>query len=229
MQKTFREIIGKQIPMKFFIVATAFTVFLGVYGLWMRTHAGTVIIHSPAYGSQVFINGRLVGTLREAPSAIRLSEQTGKHNIIVSKEGYWPWMEDVEIKKHEATEIHPFIVPQNAPLESIPQFLHSEETNPEYAKIAPLFENQGMNDEMKLLAGNTRIKEITHADYFPGRADVLLIAAKDGIFAIGTEKSEHPNFQPVYKGAHLSFAKVEDGTLYIKDGDVIFRIKNFTP
>jgi hypothetical protein len=228
MQTTLRKIIEEQISIKSLIIVVAFIALFVGYGLWTTTDTGTLIINSPAYGSQVFVDEHIVGLLKEPPDSMRLPEPSGKHSVIVSKDGYWPWTEDIEIKKHETTEIHPFIIPQKVAMESIPRLTFSNgatSANPDYAEALALFENLTTSDEIKPLAEATRIENITHADYAPGRTDVLLIAAKDGIFAVGVEKDDRPNFQPVYKGTSPSFVKAKDGTLYIKDGDSIFRVK----
>lgn len=229
MQKTFREVIEEQIPMKSLVIVIMFiTLFVG-YGLWTTAHTGTLVVNSPAYGSRVFVDQHLAGTLKEAPDSVHLSEQAGKHNVIVSKEGYWPWTQDIEIKKNETTELHPFIIPQKVATDRVVRLVMSNgvtSIDPEYAKIAALFENLAISDEIKPLVEATHILNVSYADYAPGRTDVLLVATSDGIYAVGIEKSEHPNFQPVYKGTNLSFVKAKDNTLYIKDGDAIFHTKN---
>lgn len=229
MQKTFREVIEEQIPMKSLIIVVVFiTLFVG-YGLWTAAHTGTLVVNSPAYGSRVFVDQHLAGTLKAAPDNLHLSEQAGKHNVIVSKEGYWPWAQDIEIKKNETTELHPFVIPQKVATDRVVRLVMSNgvtSVDPDYAKIAALFENLAISDEIKPLVEATHIQNVSYANYAPGRTDVLLVAATDGIYAVGIEKSEHPNFQPVYKGENPLFAKTKDNTLYIKEGDAIFRVTN---
>lgn len=230
MQKTFLEVIEEQIPMKSLIIVVVFIALFVGYGLWVSTHTGTLVVDSPAYGSRVFVDQHLAGTLKEAPDNLHLSEQTGKHNVIVSKESYWPWTQDIEIKKNETTELHPFVIPQKVATDRVVRLLMSNgvtSIDPEYAKIAVLFQNLTTNEEINPLVEAAHIQNVSYADYAPGRTDVLLVATNDGIYAVGVEKGEHPNFQPVYKGVHPSFAKAQDGILYIKDGDAIFHVKNF--
>jgi hypothetical protein len=231
MQKTFREVIEEQIPVKSLVTIIMFIALFVGYGLWTMAHTGTLVVNSPTYGSQVFVDQHLAGTLKEAPDNLRLSEQTGKHSVIVSKEGYWPWAQDIEIKKNETTELHPFVVPQKVATDRVVRLAFSNGVtgiDPDYAKIAALFENLTVRDEIKPLAETTRIQNVSYADYAPGRTDVLLVATNDGVYAVGVEKSEHPNFQPVYKGENPLFVKASDNTLYIKDGDAIFHVKNLT-
>lgn len=228
MQTSLREIIEEQLPVKSLIVVIVAIVLVAGYGLFTTTNTGTLVIDSPVYGAQVFVDEHPAGTLHEPPDSLHLSEAPGKHNIIVSKEGYWPWSESVEVKKHETVELHPFIVPQNIGLESMSRTVFSTESkDSDYARALVLFKEQTISDEIRPLVEATRIQGVTYADYAPGRTDVILLATKDGIYAVGVEKSDHPNFQPVYKSRNPSFAKAKDGTLYIKDDDTIFRAKGF--
>lgn len=231
MQKTFREVIEEQIPIKSLIVVIVFIVLFVSYGLWTSTHTGTLVVNSPAYGSRVFVDQHLSGTLKETPDSVHLSEQAGKHNVMVSKEGYWPWAQDIEIKKNETTELHPFVIPQKVATDRVVRLVMSNgvtSIDPEYTKIAALFENLAISDEIQPLVEATHILNVSYADYAPGRTDVLLVATIDGIYAVGVEKSDHPNFQPIYKGENPSFVKTKDSALYIKDGDTIFHVKNLT-
>lgn len=228
MQSTLREVIQEQIPPRILIPILLLVALFSGYALFTTTDTGTLVVDSPIYGAQLFVDRHAAGVLRELPDTMRLAESSGKHNVIVAKDGYWPWTTDFEIKKHETVTLHPFLIPQRVPMESIPRFLNdAAKTNPDYEHVLSLFADLKMSDEIERLAEATRIQNITFADYAPGRTDVLLIATPDGIFAIGIEKNEHPNFQPVYKGENPLFMKTTDSTLYIKDGDSIFRVKNF--
>ncbi len=230
MQKTLPEIINEQIPLKTLAVILAVIALFAGYGIFTTINTGTIVVYSPAYNTEVFIDGHAVGASNEASSTLRFSETAGKHSVIVSKEGYFPWTEDVKITKHGTAELHPFIVPKNVPMENIPRSIISDGAtgmNPEYEKIAPLFSALKTSEEIEPLVAATRIQGVTHADYFPGRTDVLLIATADGIYAVGIEKDDRPNFQPVYKGTNPLFLKSPEGTIYIKEGDSILRTKGF--
>lgn len=228
MQSTFREVIQEQIPPRILIPLLLIVALFSGYALFTTTDTGTLVVDSPIYGAQLFVDRHAAGVLRELPDTMRLAESSGKHNVIVAKDGYWPWTTDFEIKKHETVTLHPFLIPQRVPMESIPHFLdNATKVNPDYEQAVGLFKDLKMNDEIAQLAEATRIQDVAFADYAPNRTDVLLIAAKNAIFAIGIEKNEHPNFQPVYKGENPLFMKTTDSTLYIKDGDSIFRVKNF--
>lgn len=65
--------------------------------------------------------------------------------------------------------------------------------------------------------------KIRNFDFYPGREDVILLAVQTGVYAIEIDTRKAQNFQPVYKGADPKFI-VSGNTLYIKDGDNIFRV-----
>jgi hypothetical protein len=229
MKTTLREIIEEQMPVRSLIMVIVFIALIAGYGLWTTTDTGTLVVDSPLYEARVFVDEHSAGVLRDAPNSLRLSERAGTHTVIVSKNGYWPWTETVEIKKHETTELHPFLVPQKVSMESVTRLVFANGAtgvNPEYTEAANLIENANISDEVLPLVEATRIEGVTHADFAPGRTDVIIIAAKDGIFAVGVEKDERPNFQPIYKGENPSFVKTKDNALYIKDGDSISLIRN---
>lgn len=230
MSKTLPEIINEQIPLKALLSILAIVALFAGYGIFTTINTGTIVVHSPAYNTRVFIDGHEAGTSQEASTTLRFSETAGKHSVIVSKEDFWPWTEDVTLERHGTMELYPFIIPKNVAMESVPRLSVSNDVtgiNPEYAKILPLFDSLAISEEVAPLAAATRIQEVAFADYAPGRTDVLLIAIPDGIYAIGIEKDDHPNFQPVYKGKNPLFIKAADNTIYIKEGDSILRTKGF--
>lgn len=230
MSKTLPEIIGEQIPIKVLLFILFIIALVAGYGVFTTINTGKIIIHSPAYNTQVFIDQHPIGNANEASTILRFSETAGKHNIIVSKEGYWPWTEDIVLEKHGTVEVRPFIIPKDVAMESVPRSSVSDDKtaiNPEYAKIFPLFDSLEMSDEIAPLVAATRIQGVAFADYLPGRTDVLLIAIPDGIYAVGVETDDRPNFQPVYKGKDPLFIKTPDNTIYIKEGNSLLRAKGF--
>ncbi len=67
------------------------------------------------------------------------------------------------------------------------------------------------------------IVPIRSFDFYPGRDDVLLVAVRDGIFAIEIDTRKTQNFQPIYRGVAPDFRFGDIGFI-IKDGDMIARI-----
>lgn len=61
-------------------------------------------------------------------------------------------------------------------------------------------------------------------DFYPGRADVIILAMENGVFALEIDATGTQNFQPIYKGAKPSFIVSEFGTLLVEDGGHLFEV-----
>lgn len=67
----------------------------------------------------------------------------------------------------------------------------------------------------------TPIKEYA---FYPGREDVILVATRNGIFAIEIDARKSQNFQPIYRGSAPSFV-AEGRIIYIKEGSNILKFR----
>lgn len=67
------------------------------------------------------------------------------------------------------------------------------------------------------------VMPIRSFDFYPGRDDVMLIAAQDILFAVEIDTRKIQNFQPIYKGTNPDFRWSNRG-LIVKDGETIFRL-----
>lgn len=67
------------------------------------------------------------------------------------------------------------------------------------------------------------VMPIRSFDFYPGRDDVMLIAAQNVIFAVEIDTRKIQNFQPIYKGTSPDFRWSNRG-LVVKDGETIFRL-----
>lgn len=65
---------------------------------------------------------------------------------------------------------------------------------------------------------------IRSLDFYPGRADVLIIAMDNGVYALDIDKTGTQNFQPIYKGSAPSFILSDSGALLIEDGGHLFEV-----
>ncbi len=64
-----------------------------------------------------------------------LSLLTGTHTILISREGYWPWLKTVELEEKEIAELNPFFFKENPETEIILG------DNPEYDALVALIKN----------------------------------------------------------------------------------------
>jgi len=227
MQLTLKEIIKEQVPPQIIIVA-AFVVMITIgYGAWSEETSGNFTVTSPLYSTEVFVDTGRAGTLKTPGEKMTFTYPEGKHTVIVSRGGYWPWKRDLSIAAKQTVAIAPFLVRQEIKPEVIAQFSVSGGTaaeSAEYAKTLALFTDLKISDEITTLISASSLKNVRAADYFPGRKDVLLVAVQDGVFAVDAVQNNPRNFQPIYKGNSPIFIKTANGILLIKDGGSLFRI-----
>ena len=139
--------------------------------------------------------------------------KNGIHTVIISKEGYWPWIKNTDIAKKQTIEITPFFIPKNTS-----GFLIGEK-DPEYTSILSLFQkNTLVAEAYSRIANDTDLKSKTEAiDFYKNRTDVVIIALANGVFALGIEDDNIQNLQPIYKGKNPVFVKKDDNSIYILD------------
>ena len=65
---------------------------------------------------------------------------------------------------------------------------------------------------------------IRNLAFLPGRNDVIIFSAQNGIFALELDKRGTQNFEPLYLGTTPQFAEGENATLIVKDERVLFLI-----
>ena len=227
MQRTFKELVKEQVPPQAVIVA-AFAAMIAIgYGVWSSETSGDFTVTAPLYGTVVYVDSGVAGTLKNPGDKMTFTYPAGKHTIIVSRGGYLPWEKDLNIVAKKTAVLTPFLVREEIKPESIPQSTFENgavSQNKDYADALALFAGLSIPNEILPLASSTTLKDIRAADYYPGRKDVLLVAAKDGVFAVDAVQNDPRNFQPIYKGISPIFVKTANDVIFIKDGDSIFRI-----
>lgn len=65
----------------------------------------------------------------------------------------------------------------------------------------------------------TADSEIENTDFYANRSDVIMIAIKDGIYAIELDATGVQNFQPLYVGIGPRFLKESSESFLVLDGD----------
>jgi hypothetical protein len=227
MKLTIKELIKEQVPPQAIII-TAFVAMCVIgYGIWSSETSGDFTVTAPLYSTEVFVDTTHAGTLKNPGDKMTFTYPAGKHTVIVSRAGYVPWQKNLNIVAKQTAVLSPFLVREDIVPERITQMTFSNGTisvNTDYADAVALFSKLSIASELVPLISATAIKDVRAADYYPGRKDVLLIAARDGIFAVDAVQNDPRNFQPIYKGTSPVFAKSANGVIFIKDGDAIFRI-----
>ncbi|MFA5830654.1 MAG: hypothetical protein WC878_02375 [Candidatus Paceibacterota bacterium] len=227
MKLTLKELVKEQVPPQAIIVAAFVAMCVIGYGIWSSETSGSFTVTAPLYSTEVFVDTTHAGTLKNPGDTMTFTYASGRHTVIVSRAGYVPWQKNLDIVPKQTVALSPFLVREEIAPEQITPMSFSNGTisiNADYAEAAALFSKLSIANDIVPLVASTSIKDVRSADYYPGRKDVLLIAARDGIFAVDAIQNDPRNFQPVYKGTSPIFVKTANGVIFIKDGDDIFRI-----
>jgi len=198
------------------------------YGLWSKDQGSEIVVAPPLPGTQVFINGELEGRTGTLKLEVKSRLPGGQYAVLVSKEGHWPWMKNISLGVNEKKTVRPFTLPRDVKKARIEKLAPKEgggasAANPEYARINALFEKTTIREDAAPLLPRTGIEDVKSADFYEDRDDVLIVAAKEHVFAIEIAPGDPANFQPLYTGTDPYFVR-EDSFLYIKDGDLLYAI-----
>jgi hypothetical protein len=213
------------------MITVIFVVMLAIgYGIWSEETSGTIVLFAPVYGTEMFVDGKLAGLSEEAGQKMSYNYSEGKHSVIVSHEGFWPWKKDLSLAAKTTITLKPFIVRKEVKPSEIPRSSYDAGTmtiNQDYTDAMTKFNDLSIKEEFKKPLLSTGIGKARSVDYYPGRTDVLLVAVNNGIFAVETGTTTPRNFEPVFEGKEPVFIKDDNNVLIIKDGDSLYRLFGF--
>ncbi|MBU4536492.1 hypothetical protein KJ603_00445 [Patescibacteria group bacterium] len=158
---------------------------------------------------------------KDSKNSINPEFKVGKgiHNVIVHKEGYWPWTKEIQILGETTLKLNPFFVPQNTS-----GFMIGK-TDSEYWTIWSLFKKDLISPEALSKISTIEIKDqITAIDFYKNREDVIIMSLADGVYALGVDYQTEQNLQPIYKGKNPLFVKKDDNSIYILDGGNLMEV-----
>jgi len=173
---------------------------------------GTLQIQSLDENLIIFIDNQRELAQQDINPSFDLRE--GEHTIVVSKDRFWPWIKDVNIKKHTTSKVQPFFIPQNT------SGLLIGEIDSEYTRIISLFQKDltATSTLANIPDENLSFKEsITAIDYYKNRQDVVIISSGDGVYALEIISDNIQNFQPIYRGKNPVFVKKDSSSIYVLD------------
>jgi len=196
--------------------------------------SSTIEIQSAPTGTTVLIDSKLSGQILKDNSLKIKSIKPGKHTLIVTSNGYWPWVKEIHTKPGESIQITPLFISK----EFIGKIVENEDipANLDFtnAKVETDLYNIWADGATILMRESTSTKPVAvfTADYpvraialYPNRTDTLIIAAGDLIFSLDIDKADPRNFLPIYKSTHPTFAiSEENGTIFVQDEDKIFKL-----
>jgi len=246
---------------------------------WNFIETGGLYVGTDKAGAEIYVNDTLEKTTNILQNGVFLQGlKPKKYNIVVAKEGCWPWTKNLDVKAHLVTEARSF----NVPYEVRGRILKPEDVSnlgySEYEDAFNLFNLQkttskktatttvatttmeviSKNDKQKIyvedgnkiwaewlgeeksipyyfcdqenkcsnkilvLDSRTPVKKV---DFFPGRRDIIIYAAANGVFVTELDGRSGRMVQPVYKGKSPSFSLPQAGSgLYIFDDNHLIKI-----
>lgn len=114
----FRSAIGTGIFT--FVVALFIVGFLSYSGYWFGdgfriVKTGSIALLELQDGVSVFVDNRRHGYRDQTdPGSVVIKRTTpGVHSVLVAKDGFWPWLKDVQISKDTEITLTPFLVKRN--------------------------------------------------------------------------------------------------------------------
>ena len=106
------------------------------------TKTGGVYAFSPENGSAVYINGKFkkeTGVIRNGLFVQNLKPD--EYDILIAKEGFWPWQKTIKIKPELVLEVRAMLVKKNLEGETLVRGPFKEIYYSPYQKIIALHEN----------------------------------------------------------------------------------------
>jgi hypothetical protein len=150
---------------------------------------GGIYIYSPVSGSIIYLNNKKkknTNILRKDLFIQNLKPNT--YNILVAKDGYWPWAKEVNVEEKHVSEAIAFLVPKEPDGEVIPKTIKEYPkdgnatgtpkitSNPIYDNVIKLFTNK------KGVSSATKDNTASSTTIRSGRNRVELWKEEDTIF-----------------------------------------------
>ncbi len=204
---------------------------------------GRLEVALPLAGTSVFVDSsqKITTTKDNETVFVFLSPKT--HQIIVSKEGYFPWKKDVKVDSKKSVEIKPLVVPSNASGQIITS------VDPDYWSIrnkimidplptlsSPKTSEDGStkiwvdDNGISAMVGSTTVSvlktdsAIRNISFYKNRNDAIIFSTVDGIFVIEIDNKGGQNFMPIYKGVRPSFIEADPAFIYVLDGENLMQV-----
>lgn len=205
---------------------------------------GILEITLPLKNTVVYSDDKKLTTTAADNQTVVIPLSVKTHDIIIGREGYFPWMAQAAIQSEEKTTLHPIFVTQNTTGQIItqkdPQYwkIRAEVTNTKLpTEATPKIANGvsvWVKDNTIYLKENDIVKKIItpkdtvrSLDFYKDRTDVIIFASDAGVYAMDAVENATDkvvNFFPLYKGAKPIFEKTDNSFLYVLDGENLMMV-----
>ncbi|MCR4330631.1 MAG: PEGA domain-containing protein, partial [Patescibacteria group bacterium] len=140
----------------FFIIIPVVTLYTSGYRIgkgFQLVETGGIYIYSPEAGADIYVDNKKKKTTNIFQKELFLQDLTpGTYVVYITKDGFWPWLKEVEVEERKVTTTIAFLVPKEPKGEVIPRILSSDpalstttpttegKLNPEYMDVVDLFQ-----------------------------------------------------------------------------------------
>jgi hypothetical protein len=225
-------------------------IFIVLYSLGFRFagglkigKVGKVSITAPLINTSVYVDKSTKLTTKKDNETLTLKLSPKKHSIIVSRESYYPWKKDFEVKSGSVTKIEPLYVSQN------PSGSMIGTLDPEYWSIVnsirgnkmPTTEKPKVSSDGKVSVwvndgtifaktGDKEIEvtnistEVKNVDFYKNRSDAIIFSTTIGVYVIEIDATGGQNFMPIYKGQNPYFIANDPNYIYVQDGNTLMQV-----
>ena len=174
---------------------------------------------------------------------VEIALSPGGHQIIVTRDGYYPWIKKIEMPSGGKINLLPFIIFQNTSGVIITK------SDPEYWKIRnSITANKSPRKENLLISKNKLVEvwiedntimsktdqsihtvvklepPIRNVDFYKDRSDVVIFSAGEYVNVIEISTEDTQNFMPIYKGASPAFTVADSNSVYVLDGEKLMQV-----
>lgn len=206
-------------------------------------HMGKLEITLPLNETNIFVdkNKKIQTSKENEIVAIPLSPN--KHDIIISRDGYFPWTKKFDVPSGQSVTLHPMFVTQNATGQIITEY------DPDYWKIknlvqtsnTPTKEAPAVSADGKTtiwLENNAIVSKtgdtvhtviqpdtvIKNLQFYKNRSDVVVFSTYTTVYAIEIDTQNNQNFMPLYRGTDPYFILTDPNYIYVLDGNLLMAV-----
>ncbi len=204
---------------------------------------GEVSVTLPLINTSVFIDKSQKLTTKKDNETLKVKLSPKKHTIIVSRDSYYPWKKDLDIKSNSKVKIEPLLVSQNPSGNIIgtqdPEYwsiVNQIRNNTAPTEDKPLKSTDGKiliwvndgtifakneNTENEVINVVTPVKNI---NFYKNRTDAIIFSTTIGVYVVELNKDGGQNFMPIYKGQNPYFVGNNPDYIYVQDGNALMQV-----
>lgn len=210
---------------------------------FMLGKAGTLSLQVAMPLTNVFIDENNKIVTDKDNEVVEVSLSPRKHTVIVSREGYFPWKKDIEMRSEGKINFEPVLVSSNPSGNIItkedPDFWKIRNkiiTDALPTKESPRISKDGktklwIEDNGVMVETQEKVytviqpePEVRNLYFYKDRTDVIIFSATNAVYAIEVDKVGTQNFLPIYKGMSPSFIEGDNSFIYVLDGEALMQV-----